>query len=40
VNYCAEHCTTFGDYRAGAEAWAVLLFGDGATVDADGTVRA
>ena len=40
VNYCAEHCTTFGDHRAGVEAWAALLFGDGATVDADGTVRA
>ena len=40
VNYCAEHCATFGDHRAGVEAWAVLLFGDGATVDADGTVRA
>ncbi len=40
VNYCAEHCTTFGDHRAGVEAWAALLFSDGATVDADGTVRA
>jgi hypothetical protein len=38
VNYCAEHATTFGDYDAGAEAWAAVLFG-GASVDLDGTVR-
>jgi hypothetical protein len=39
VNYCAEHATTFGDHRAGAEAWAAILFGD-ASVGLDGTVRA
>ncbi len=39
VNYCAEHCTTFGDLRADSEAWAAILFGD-ATIDFDGTVRA
>ena len=39
INYCAEHCTTFGDRRSGAEAWAAILFAD-ATVDLDGTVRA
>lgn len=40
VTYCAEHATAFGSRRAGIEAWAALLFGDGATIDADGTVRA
>lgn len=40
VRYCAEHATTFGSHRAGVEAWAALLFGDSAMVDADGTVRA
>ena len=39
VNYCAEHATTFGDHRAGAEAWVAILFG-GASGDLDGTVRA
>jgi hypothetical protein len=39
INCCAEHATTFGDHRAGAEAWAAILFG-GASVDLDGTVRA
>lgn len=39
VNYCAEHATTFGDHRAGAEAWAAILFG-GASIDLNGTVRA
>jgi hypothetical protein len=39
VRYCAEHCTTFGRNRAGAEAWAAILFGD-AAVAGDGTVTA
>lgn len=38
VNYCAEYCTTFDDHRAGGEAWAAILFGDG-SVGLDGTVR-
>jgi hypothetical protein len=37
LRYCAEHCTTFGDHKADAEAWAALLFGD-AAVALDGTV--
>jgi hypothetical protein len=40
VNHCAEHATTFGRHRAGAEAWAAILFGNGATVRMDGTVEA
>jgi hypothetical protein len=28
VRYCAEHATTFGDYRADVEAWAGILFSD------------
>jgi len=40
VAYCAEHATVFGDRHAGGEAWAAVLFGEGATVDGDGTVRA
>jgi len=39
VNFCAEHCTTFGRHRAGAEAWAAILFGE-AAVDLDGRVVA
>jgi hypothetical protein len=39
VNYCAEHCTTIGDFTADAEAWAAILFGH-ASVGIDGTVRA
>ena len=39
VGYCAEHCTTFADHRADAEAWAAILFG-GAAVGLDGTVVA
>jgi hypothetical protein len=39
LNYCAEHCTTFGDHRADAEAWAAILFGD-AAVALDGRVIA
>jgi len=39
VRYCAEHGTAFGNERAGAEAWAAILFGD-ATIGSDGTVRA
>ena len=37
LRYCAEHCTTFGDHQADAEAWAAILFGDTA-VALDGTV--
>jgi hypothetical protein len=40
IAWCAEHVTVFGDRHAGGEAWAAALFGEGATVDADGTVRA
>ena len=41
VNYCAEHCTTFGQHTADPEAWAAILFGDGtAVVSEDGTVHA
>lgn len=39
VLYCAEHCTTFGDHKADAEAWAAILFGD-AAISIDGTVIA
>jgi hypothetical protein len=37
VSYCAEHCTTMGDFRADEEAWVAILFGD-AGVRPDGTV--
>jgi hypothetical protein len=40
VAHCAEHCTTWGYETAGAEAWAVILFGEGATVTVDGAVVA
>jgi hypothetical protein len=40
IAWCAEHATVFGDRHAGGEAWAAVLFGEGATVDGDGTVRA
>jgi len=40
IAYCAEHATVFGDRHAGGEAWAAVLFGEGATVGSDGTVRA
>jgi hypothetical protein len=39
VRHCAEHCTTFADHRADAEAWAAILFGD-AAVGLDGRVVA
>jgi hypothetical protein len=39
VRYCAEHCTTFADHRADAEAWAAILFGE-AAVGLDGSVVA
>jgi hypothetical protein len=39
IRYCAEHCTTFGEHRADAEAWAAILFGD-AAVGLDGRVVA
>jgi len=39
VLYCAEHCMTFGDHKAGPEAWAAILFGD-AAIAMDGTIRA
>jgi len=40
VRYCAEHRTTFGSFKADAEAWAAILFGEGATVSEDGIVEA
>lgn len=36
VRYCSEHCFVFGDKKAGMEAWAAVLFGQGAVVTADG----
>ena len=39
VRYCAANCTTFADYQADAEAWAVILFGEGAVVTEDGVVE-
>jgi hypothetical protein len=41
VRYCAEHATTFGDFRADAEAWAGILFTDHVVlVDGkDGSIR-
>lgn len=40
IAYCVEHETVFGDAHAGFEAWAAVLFGEGATVDGQGTVHA
>lgn len=40
IAYCAEHGSVFGDKHAGFEAWAAVLFGEGATVDANGNVQA
>lgn len=40
VEYCARHCTTWGDHKGGAEAWAALLFGKHTAVTADGVVIA
>jgi hypothetical protein len=40
IAYCTEHETVFGDAHAGFEAWAVVLFGEGATVDGHGSVQA
>lgn len=40
VRYCADHATTYGKHRTGVEAWAAVLFGEQATVGADGTVEA
>ena len=37
VEYCVQHCTTFGEHRSGIEGWAALLFGD-AAVALDGRV--
>ena len=40
VNFCAEHCTTFADFKADAETWAAILFGGSlAWVREDGGVR-
>jgi hypothetical protein len=39
INYCPDHCFTFGRHKADAEAWAAILFGD-AAVAADGRVVA
>ena len=40
VRWCAAHCTTLGEHRAGAEAWAAILFGPNTTIGLDGTVQA
>ena len=40
VAFCAVQCTTWGDNKGGPEAWAVILFGNGAAVTADGVVIA
>ncbi len=40
TEYCAEHCTTWGNHEADAEAWAALLFGKNAAVTLDGVVVA
>lgn len=40
VAFCAVHCTTWGDHKAGPEAWAVILFGQGAAVTSAGVVVA
>ena len=40
VRYCSEHCFVFGDKKAGLEAWAAVLFGQGSLVTADGIVLA
>ncbi len=40
IRYCVEHTTTFGRHRSGAEAWAAILFGEGASVAPDGAVQA
>ncbi len=40
VAYCSQHCTTFANHTADAEAWAALLFGQNAAVTADGMVVA
>ena len=39
IAFCAEHCTTFGQHKADAEAWAAILFGE-AAVGLDGQVVA
>ena len=39
VNYCAEHATTYGSFKAGPEAWAAVLFGGPTWVGEDGRVR-
>jgi hypothetical protein len=39
ILYCAEHCTTYGDHTADAEAWAAILLGD-AVILTDGSVIA
>jgi hypothetical protein len=40
VRFCAANRTTSGTHMADAEAWAVILFGQGAAVTADGVVIA
>ncbi len=39
TEYCAEHCATWGNHTADAEAWAAILSGTGA-MTFDGTVIA
>jgi hypothetical protein len=40
TQHCADNSTTLGDHTADAEAWAVVLFGQGAAITADGIVVA
>lgn len=40
VRHCAQHGTTFGRAKADAEAWAAILFGEGAAVTLGGTTVA
>ena len=40
VANCAKHAKTWGHHTAEAEAWAAMLFGEGAAVTLDGVVLA
>ena len=40
IAFCSVVCTTWGDKKGGPEAWAVILFGNGAAMTADGVVIA
>jgi hypothetical protein len=41
ANWCAEHETTYGDFKADAEAWAAMLFTDHVVLvdGSDGSIR-